>query len=133
YAPDTGELLGAVHSVLDITAWKDSADALRRNQDLLRKAQEIARVGSWDWDILRNNVVWTEETHRIFGVPQEGFDGRPKSALATVHPEDRAKLVSIDRSKVVELTSHPLEFRVITPSGEVREVWTEGETIVDDA
>ncbi len=133
YDPNDDTLLGAVHSVLDITAWKDSANALRRNQDLLRKAQQIARVGSWDWDILRNNVIWTDETHRILGVPQEGFDGRPRSALASLHPEDRAKLVGIDRSEVVELTSRPLEFRVVMPSGEVREVWAEGETIVDDA
>ncbi len=131
--PVDGHLLGAVHSVLDITAWRDSSDALRRSQDLLRKAQEIARVGSWDWDLQRDTVVWTEEMHRIFGVPVDAFDGRPETAIRTVHPDDRAKLEQATRADMATYTSRPLEFRVVWPDGEVREVWAEGEMIQDDA
>ncbi|MGE0325012.1 MAG: ATP-binding protein [Polyangiaceae bacterium] len=131
--PVDGHLLGAVHSVLDITAWRDSSDALRRSQDLLRKAQEIARVGSWDWDLQRDIVVWTEEMHRIFGVPVDAFDGSPRSAIRTVHPEDRKKLEQATRADVSSFTNRPLEFRVVWPDGEVREVWAEVEAIEDDS
>ncbi|MCA9626134.1 MAG: response regulator [Myxococcales bacterium] len=131
--PVDGHLLGAVHSVLDITAWRDSSDALRRSQDLLRKAQEIARVGSWDWDLKRGTVVWTEEMHRIFGIPVDAFDGSPTGAIRTVHPDDRVKLESRTRLDMSSFTNSPLEFRVVWPDGEIRDVWAEGETISDDA
>ena len=128
-----GGLLGGVHSVLDITAWKDSADALKRSRDLMRKAQEIAHVGSWDWDIIADQVVWTDEMHRIFGVAPEQFDGSFEATVGRVHPED-AQRVSKETADALAsgLPPQPMEYRVVWPNGQIRHVWAEGELIRDD-
>jgi PAS domain S-box-containing protein len=79
-------------------------------------------VGYWEWDLETGEVIWSDETYRIFGLkPQE----RPMDfamVRGMVHPEDRDALYSgVD----VELDAgtHPVaEFRIVTPGGEVRTV-----------
>jgi len=95
---------------------------LQESKARLEEAQRVAHVGYWEWDLETNVVVWSDETYRIFGLkPQE----RPMDLAAVremVHPEDREGLYGgVD----VELDAgvHPVaEFRIITPTGEVRTV-----------
>jgi PAS domain S-box-containing protein len=95
---------------------------LQESKARLEEAQRVAHVGHWEWDLETDVVVWSDETYRIFGLrPQE----RPMdlaTVRAMVHPEDRDALYGgVD----VELDAgvHPLaEFRIVTPSGEVRTV-----------
>ena len=88
----------------------------------LEEAQRVAHVGHWEWDLETSEVVWSDETYRIFGLkPQE----RPMDLAGVrgmVHPDDRESLYSrVD----VDLSAgaNPIaEFRIIRPSGEVRTV-----------
>src|ERR1700676_5567455 len=95
---------------------------LQESKARLEEAQRVAHVGHWEWDLETNVVVWSDETYRIFGLkPQD----RPRD-LATVRgmgdPEHREAVCSgVD----VELDAgvRPVaEFRIVTPSGEVRTV-----------
>ena len=88
----------------------------------LEEAQRVAHVGHWDWNLETGEVIWSDETYRIFGFkPQE----RPMD-IATVsglvHPDDREALY---REVDVEVAAgvHPVhEHRIVRPSGEVRTV-----------
>jgi PAS domain-containing protein len=95
---------------------------LQENKARLEEAQRVAHVGYWDWDIETNVVVWSDETYRIFGVEREQRPMDFATVRGMVHPEDREALYSgVD----VELDAgvHPVaEFRIVTPSGEVRTV-----------
>lgn len=61
---------------------------LREIQDDLNRAQAVAHTGSWRLDIRRNELKWSDETYRIFGIPL-GTPMTYETFLATVHPEDR--------------------------------------------
>src|SRR5580692_6667646 len=95
---------------------------LKESNARLEEAQRVAHVGYWEWDLETGEVIWSDETYRIFGLkPQE----RPMNLTMVrqmVHPEDRDALYSgVD----VELDAgvHPIaEFRIVTPTGEVRTV-----------
>ncbi len=72
----------------DITERKRTEQALREGRNDLNRAQAVAHVGSWRMDVLRNELLWSEENHRIFGIP----NGTPltyETFLGTVHPDDR--------------------------------------------
>jgi len=95
---------------------------LQESKARLEEAQRVAHVGHWEWDLETDVVVWSDETHRIFGLsPQE----RPMD-LATVqsmvHPDDREPLYrGVDQDLVAG--ERPIgEFRIVRPSGEVRTV-----------
>src|SRR6202035_2090469 len=123
---DDREYIGIVSDITERKRAEQERQALsrdlRESNARLEEAQRVAHVGYWEWDLETGEVVWSDETYRIFGLkPQE----RPMD-LATVrgmvHPEDREALYGgVD----VELDAgvHPVaEFRIVTPSGEVRTV-----------
>ena len=95
---------------------------LQESKARLEEAQRVAHVGYWDWNIETNAVVWSDETYRIFGVERGEHPMDFATVQALVHPEDREALYStVD----VELEAgvHPVaDFRIVTPSGEVRTV-----------
>jgi PAS domain S-box-containing protein len=126
HSSDNREYIGIVSDITERKRAEQERQALSRDlgesNARLEEAQRVAHVGYWEWDLETNVVVWSDETYRIFGLkPQE----RPMDLAAVrgmVHPEDREALYGgVD----VELDAgvHPVaEFRIVTPSGEVRTV-----------
>lgn len=73
---------------LDITELKRIENALKESQKDLSRAQAVGQIGSWRLDIRRNQLEWSDETHRIFGIPEDiamTYD----TFLSAVHPEDK--------------------------------------------
>src|SRR5260370_12733956 len=62
--------------------------AVRSVLDRLIAAQRAAQIGTWDWDLQTNELVWSEEIYRIHGLAPEQFDGRMENWTKFVHPED---------------------------------------------
>jgi PAS domain S-box-containing protein len=79
---------GTVH---DITERKQAEEALRESEANLKKAQEIAHIGSWYLDVARDRLAWSDEVFRIFGIPT-GTALTYGTFLDLVHPEDREAL-----------------------------------------
>jgi PAS domain S-box-containing protein len=73
---------------MDITDRTRAEEALRQNREDLDRAQEVGQIGSWRLDVRRNVLTWSDENHRIFGVPK-GTPLTYESFLATIHPDDR--------------------------------------------
>jgi len=88
YFDDSGKLLRYVGATLDITERKLAEAALRANQEDLDRAQAVGNIGSWRLDVQRNVLMWSEENHRIFGVPK-GTPMSYETFLSIVHPDDR--------------------------------------------
>jgi PAS domain S-box-containing protein len=81
--------LGKRVSDRDITDRKDAEEALRKSREDLARAQEVGAIGSWRLDTRRDVLTWSEENHRIFGIPK-GTPMTYETFLARVHPDDRA-------------------------------------------
>jgi PAS domain S-box-containing protein len=72
----------------DITDRKRAEEALLNQKDFLQKAQEIGHIGTWELDIEKNELLWTDENYRIFGLPI-GTKLTYGIFLDCVHPDDR--------------------------------------------
>jgi PAS domain S-box-containing protein len=72
----------------DITERVQAEEALRQARTDLERAQEVGQIGSWRLDVRQNVLTWSEENHRIFGVPV-GTPMSYESFLGIVHPDDR--------------------------------------------
>lgn len=66
---------------------KQAEDALRQNQQDLNRAQAVGQIGSWRLDVAQNVLTWSDENHRIFGIPK-GTPMTYETFLSTVHEED---------------------------------------------
>jgi PAS domain S-box-containing protein len=124
-----GALVGAVHIARDITARKQREEALRQSQQDLNRAQAVAHTGSWRLDVRLNELRWSDEAYRIFGIPA-GTALSYETFLAAVHPEDRAE---VDRRWQAALRGAPydLEHRILV-AGQVRWVRQRAEQDWDD-
>lgn len=128
-----GETLGAVISFLDITERKRTEEALLRNHYLLNEAQEIGHVGSWEWDIKKNTIIWADETYRIFGfVPQE-FIPTYDFFLYKIHPEDREFVLQSVQDTLESDIPYDINHRIVSEGGSERIVNEKGRVNRDEA
>ena len=72
----------------EITEHRKVKDALLESEQDLNRAQAVAHTGSWRLDVRRDQLLWSEETYRIFGIPQD-TPMTYETFIASVHPEDR--------------------------------------------
>jgi PAS domain S-box-containing protein len=84
-----GGIIGYIIATgVDITEQKQAEEALRQSREDLNRAQAVSHVGSWRLNVQRNELVWSDENHRIFGIPK-GTQMTYETFLSAVHPEDR--------------------------------------------
>ena len=111
----------------------DTADELRRTRDRLVEAQRLARLGSWEWDIPGNEVTWSDELFRIYGLVPGEVQPSYEGFLERVHPDDRK---SVDERNRRAFADHqPFEDikRCTRPDGSEFLMRTKGEVITNEA
>ena len=104
---------------------------LREHERRLADAQAIAHVGSWEWDIATNRVIWSDELYRIFGLTI-GSPVTYADAIARVHPDDRARVEGVVMDGLHRRQIHEYECRVVRPDGTARHVQNRA-VVVSDA
>jgi diguanylate cyclase (GGDEF)-like protein/PAS domain S-box-containing protein len=117
---------------LDATKRKEAEERLRSSEALLRTAQRVAHAGSWQIDLSTGACRWSEELHRIFGVPPEETPSYERF-LQLVHPDDAARVKAATDAALAEGKAFRLEFRVVRPDGSVRVIRSVAEVMADDA
>ncbi len=105
--------------IQDITERKTSEDALRESEKHLNEAQRIAHIGSWEFSERSKILTWSDEVYRIFGVTKEAFLPTPDNILATVHPDDRARVIK-EREEGQREENYSFSYRIARPDGEIR-------------
>jgi PAS domain S-box-containing protein len=107
----------------DITGSKLAKEALQRSEERLKRAQEIAHLGSWELDLEKNELTWSDEVYRIFGSQPQKFAATYEAFLASVHPDDRQKVDDAYSGSVRDnQDSYEIEHRVVRPDGKIRYV-----------
>ncbi|HEX6268892.1 MAG TPA: PAS domain S-box protein [Anaerolineales bacterium] len=119
---DDGDLLHRVVTAVDITERKQSEEVLRQSEHRLKRAQEIAHLGSWELDLVNNQLTWSDEVYRIFGLQPREFDETYEAFLEAVHPDDRAAVDDAFSGSIREgRDTYEIEHRLVRqPDGEVR-------------
>jgi len=85
---ERGKVLSVIGVSRDITHRKKVENDLFQQKQFLQKAQEIGKIGTWELDIQKNELLWTEENYKIFGIPI-GTELTYEIFLNCVHPDDR--------------------------------------------
>jgi PAS domain S-box-containing protein len=110
-----------------------STRALRESEEQLKRAQEIAHLGSWDLDLVGNHLSWSDEVYRIFGLRPQEFAATYEAFLDAIHPDDRSAVDAAYSGSVREgKQSYEIEHRVLRKAtGEVRWVHERCEHVRD--
>lgn len=116
----------------DITDRKRAEEALRKSEAGLANAQRIARLGNWEWDITRNELRWSDEIYRIFGLTPRSFGATYEAFLNFVHPDDRGFVKKSVNGALYEKKPYSIDHRIVLPDGSVRIVYEQAEVIFDN-
>ena len=126
-----GTLLSS--AIRDITGRKMIEDELRRSRERLAEAEQVAGIGSVEWDLINDHVTWSDGLLAIYGLAPEQFDPTSAGADQRVYPEDRQRVrQTLDRA-IAERSSFALEYRAVRADGRVRTFHSHGEVVVNEA
>jgi len=117
--------------VRDISERKKAEEEIIRKEKGLVEAQRIASVGSWEWDMIKNNVKWSDETFTILGLDPEKTKPNLDSFLKMTHNSDRKMVHETIQSALKEKKSNDFVHRIVKPGGVERSVHSTVEVITD--
>ena len=122
-------------SAAGIAAWRLNEAFWRgvmEREQQLAEAQEVAHLGSWEWDFVNDRVAWSDEQYRLFGVSPDVFDPTVAGFLSYVHPDDRGPT----QQAIEEISEDPrafaFDFRRVLPDGSVRWLHARGDLVSRD-
>ncbi|CAM4356834.1 hybrid sensor histidine kinase/response regulator [Paenibacillus tarimensis] len=95
----------------DITARKQGEEQLRHSENNLAKAQQLANLGSWNWDVQAGLWTCSEEMRRIFRLEGQG-PFMVERFLSAVHPDDRER-VSLALNQSLHSNEYETEYRIL--------------------
>src|SRR5262249_20304050 len=113
-------VVGAIGVALNVTNEHRAMEELSRSQARLSEAQALAHVGSWEWTMRDNRMVWSEELYRIYGVEPAAFECTFENYLALVHPDDLDATKSVLFEALRKKGSFAYRHRIKRPDGESR-------------
>lgn len=130
---DQPEVAAVIVNSRDVTERKQAEDALRNREKQLAHAQQLASLGSWEWDTASDRITWSDELYEIFGLGRHQFGATFEAFLDRVHPHDRKR---VKRTIETALrTTDPFSFdeRIVRPDGSIRFLRSQGEVFTDEA
>jgi two-component system CheB/CheR fusion protein len=119
----------------EIVEHKRAEEKLLESEERLKRAQEIAHLGSWELDLITDNLSWSDEVYRIFGQKPQEFAATYEAFLDAVHPDDRGAVEAAYSGSIREgRDSYEIEHRVVRKStGEIRHVHEKCEHMRDES
>ncbi len=106
--------------------------SLRESEERLRLALEVSQMGLWDWNIVTNKVIWSENYELLFGVLPGSFDGPYETFQKCVYPEDRQSVMQGIAHALEQKSDYNDEFRIVRSDQSVHWISAKGKFIYDD-
>jgi PAS domain S-box-containing protein len=111
---------------------QSTLEKLRISDVRFTEAQQLAKIGGWDWNVRDNTATWSEELFRIFGFEPHSFVPYFEKLFDDIHPQDRSKVSARVRDAIENRQPFEFEHRIIRPDGQVRTLRANGRVVVDD-
>jgi len=134
-----GGVEGILLHAVDVTAQVQAQRAMQRHtaelaesEARLRLALEAGHMGSWEWELASNTIVWSPPLERMHGLEPGTFGGTVKDFEARIHPEDRNRVLTAIRRTVKKQTPLHIEHRIVRPDGAIRWIEKRGTILRDD-
>ena len=111
---ENGELLGIRGNNRLITSQKKAENTLIESEEHLRLAQNAGKIGTWDWNVKTDEIVWSDMTYHIFGLLKTKGVMTGDEYFNYVHPDDKQRIISeLDLALKNKNEEHKTEYRII--------------------
>ncbi|MBC6365811.1 PAS domain S-box protein [Algoriphagus sp. AK58] len=114
--------------ILDITERKKAEQDLISTSERLRLATSSAKMGIWDWDIPKNQLIWDDRMYEMYRIQKEDFEGAVSAWQKVLHPDDFEQANKDLNDALEGKREFNSIFRVVWPDKSIR--YIEGNAIV---
>ena len=128
---DEGAVLGLVGVSININEIVETREALERHRATLQMAQELSKIGIWDWDLASGKVEWTREIDQIFGCQGESAGRELSTLLAFIEKDERKGAEKVIREAVRNKAGFDIAHKIRQPRGALRNVREKGRVLLD--
>lgn len=121
-------ILGAV-----LAERSEAERELARANANLAEAQELAHMGSWEWDIASNRITWSDELYRLYELEPQSVEIDFDTYVERIHPDDRERIQQAVREAAAARLPFAFDHRIQLMDERTRWVQGRGRVIVDDS
>ena len=118
-------------STNDITARKRAEISLQQALERLELAHSAGRSGTFDWNLVTNEIQWSEAEEKLYGLEPGEFKGRYENWRSAVHPDDIENAEKGLVKAIKDAVEMKIEYRIIRPDGTVLWIYATGNVIYD--
>ena len=104
---------------------------MQKSESRLKEAQQIAGIGSWELDVARNQVYWSDEVYRIFDRQLGTFEGTYEAFLKLLHPDDVEMVNNAYTDSIVNRNAYDVVHRILLEGGRIKYLHERANTIFD--
>ncbi len=137
-ADETGVLYDGFNAMLEQIHLRELErdkveEALRESEKSLKESQRIAHLGNWDRDLAKNELHWSEEITRMFGLNPKQYKATYKMFINAVHPDDRELVRKAVNDALHMKKPYSIDHRILLSNGDERIVHEHAEVVCDEA
>ncbi|UCC97262.1 MAG: PAS domain S-box protein [Phycisphaerales bacterium] len=104
----------------DVTARRDTEEALRRSEERFHLAQQASQTGVWERNLTNNEGYWSEHVETMFEIKSHSFDQRFEQFFECILPDDRERIDREISAAIGEGLGFTTEYRIARPDGSIR-------------
>jgi PAS domain S-box-containing protein len=116
----TGKTARLLAVVQDVTEIRGAEAQDRQRESILAQAEQLASLGSWEFDVAQQSFTWSAQMYRMLGLAPDNQPIPLARACAWFHPEDRARVTQEVANLIQYTRSFENEVRFVLPDGQVR-------------
>jgi diguanylate cyclase (GGDEF)-like protein len=98
----------------------DDKHKLMHNNKILDEVQKISHIGYWEFDLIKNRLIWSDEIYNIFEVKKAELKAKHKSILEYVYHDELSKVSTTFDNSIKNKTDYQIEYKIITKNGKLK-------------
>lgn len=109
-----------------------TGNQIKKSESNLNRAQQIAKLGSWELNLKTNDLTWSEEVYRIIEKDSKNFKVTLNGFYDIIHPEDRDSVIKTIKESIQNRKPYHLTYRLLFGNNRIKHIDEQCEILYDE-